>query len=82
MGGKIAEPYVVTVGAVPAGTPIVLNSHEGQEFDYMLQGHMKVVLDGNEVYLGPGDSLYYDSSIAHAMYAVDADAKFIAVVIK
>ena len=53
-----------------------------QEFDYVLEGHMKVVLGGNEVYLGPGDSLYYDSSIAHAMYAVDADARFIAVVIK
>ena len=79
---KKAEPFIVTVeydGKLEGKTA---HSHEGQEFDYMLQGHMKVVLDGNEVYLGPGDSLYYDSSIAHAMYAVDADARFIAVVIK
>ena len=48
----------------------------------MLTGHMKIVLAGNEVYLGPGDSIYYDSSIPHAMYAVETDCRFIAVVIK
>ena len=31
---------------------------------------------------GPGDSIYYDSSIPHAMYAVETDCRFIAVVIK
>ena len=79
---KKAEPFIVTVeydGKLDGKTA---HSHEGQEFDYVLEGHMKVVLGGNEVYLGPGDSLYYDSSIPHAMYAVDADARFIAVVIK
>lgn len=79
---KKAEPFIVTVeydGKLEGKTA---HSHEGQEFDYVLEGHMKVVLDGNEVYLGPGDSLYYDSSIAHAMYAVEKDARFIAVVIK
>jgi len=79
---KKAEPFIVTVeydGKLEGKTA---HAHEGQEFDYVLEGHMKVVLGGNEVYLGPGDSLYYDSSIAHAMYAVDADARFIAVVIK
>ena len=50
--------------------------------DYVLTGHMKIVLAGNEVYLGPGDSIYYDSSIPHAMYAVETDCRFIAVVIK
>ena len=39
----------------------------------MLTGHMKIVLSTNEVYLGPGDSIYYASSIPHAMYAIDAD---------
>jgi len=81
---KIAEPYWVTYEYSEdlQDQPIHTTRHSGQEFDYMLEGHMKVVLEGNEVYLGPGDSLYYDSSIAHAMYAVDADARFIAVVIK
>lgn len=37
---------------------------------------------GNELYLQPGDSLYYDSSLPHVMYAVEGDCRFIAVVIK
>ena len=79
---KKAEPFIVTVEYDGKLEGKAAHSHEGQEFDYVLEGTMKVVLDGNEVYLGPGDSLYYDSSIAHAMYAVEKDARFIAVVIK
>jgi quercetin dioxygenase-like cupin family protein len=43
---------------------------------------MLVELGGNKVILEAGDSVFYDSSLPHAMYALDADAKFIAVVIK
>jgi len=79
---KHAEPFIVTVEFDGKTEGKTAHSHEGQEFDYMLGGHMKIVLGGNEVYLGPGDSIYYDSSLPHAMYAVEADARFIAVVIK
>lgn len=79
---KKAEPFIVVAeydGKLEGKTA---HSHEGQEFDYMLEGHMKIVLGGNELYLGPGDSIYYDSSLPHAMYAIESDARFIAVVIK
>ena len=66
----------------PPGTVKQAHSHEGQEFDYVLEGYLKIVLGGNELLLGPGDSLYYDSSLPHAMYAVETDCRFIAVVIK
>ncbi len=79
---KKAEPFIVTVQHDPTNAPKTAHAHEGQEFDYVLTGHMKIVLSTNEVYLGPGDSIYYDSSIPHAMYAIDADCRFIAVVIK
>ncbi|MDO4546519.1 MAG: XRE family transcriptional regulator [Clostridia bacterium] len=79
---KKAEPFVVTVEYDGIFDGKTAHSHEGQEFDYVLEGHMKIVLGGNELYLGPGDSLYYDSAIPHAMYALEADARFIAVVIK
>ena len=49
---------------------------------YVLEGTLKIVLGGNELYLQPGDSLYYDSSLPHVMYAVEGDCRFIAVVIK
>ena len=92
---KLAEPFIVTVEQDAPGTVKqahshegqeqempTLNRHEGQEFDYVLEGYLKIVLGGNELLLGPGDSLYYDSSLAHAMYAVEGDCRFIAVVIK
>ena len=79
---KKAEPFIVTVEDDGVTTGKTAHSHEGQEFDYVLEGHMKIVLSGNEVYLGPGDSLYYDSALPHAMYAIQGDARFIAVVIK
>ena len=79
---KLAEPFMVTVREDAPGTQKQAHSHEGQEFDYVLEGTLKIVLGGNELYLQPGDSLYYDSSLPHVMYAVEGDCRFIAVVIK
>ena len=77
-----AEPFLVSVEYDGQTSGKTAHAHEGQEFDYLLEGRMMVELDGNKVYLEPGDSIYYDSSLPHAMYALEADAKFIAVVIK
>ncbi len=79
---KKSEPFIVTVMQDPPGTVKQAHAHEGQEFDYVLSGYMKIVLGEQELFLSPGDSLYYDSSLPHAMYAVDGDCRFIAVVIK
>lgn len=80
---KKSEPFIVTVEYDPAQTSgKTAHAHDGQEFDYVLEGHMKIELGGNDVFLGPGDSIYYDSSLPHAMYALESDAKFIAVVMK
>ena len=79
---KRAEPFIVTVEHDEKNEEKSAHAHEGQEFDYVLSGHMKIVLDHNEVFLAPGDSIYYDSSIPHAMYAVESDCRFIAVVVK
>ena len=79
---KLAEPFIVTVEQDAPGTVKQAHSHEGQEFDYVLEGYLKIVLGGNELLLSPGDSIYYDSSLAHAMYAMEGDCRFIAVVVK
>ncbi len=79
---KLSEPFIVTVEQDEPGVVKEAHSHEGQEFDYVLEGAMKIVLGGNELYLKAGDSLYYDSSLPHAMYAVEGDCRFIAVVVK
>lgn len=77
-----AEPFMVNVSYNPGGALPKLNVHEGQEFDYVVEGKLRVSIGGTEYLLTPGDSIYYDSSYPHAMQAIDGDAKFLAVVIK
>jgi quercetin dioxygenase-like cupin family protein/DNA-binding XRE family transcriptional regulator len=79
---KKAEPFLVTVEPKQGEKP-VLHSHEGQEFDYMLSGKMEFYFDDITYVLNEGDSVYFDSSVPHAMKAVGGQAaKFLAVVIK
>jgi transcriptional regulator with XRE-family HTH domain len=81
-GGKIAEPFIVTAGAVPAGTPLVVNCHDGQEFDYVIEGTLRLIINGTELLLNPGDSIYFNSGYPHGMQAVgNAPSKFLAVVL-
>ena len=79
---KLAEPFIVTVEQDAPGVVKQAHSHDGQEFNYVLEGYLKIVLGGNEMLLGPGDSLYYNSALPHAMYALEGNCRFIAVVIK
>jgi mannose-6-phosphate isomerase-like protein (cupin superfamily) len=82
--GRKADAFLVTVGpASKDGTPPHCYSHEGQEFNYVLNGRMKVVVNDHELVLEEGDSLYFDSSKEHAMVALgDEGATFLAVTIK
>lgn len=79
---KLAEPFIVTVTQDGPGAEKQAHSHEGQEFDYVLEGKLKIVLGGNELYLQAGDSVYYNSALPHVMYALEGDCRFIAVVVK
>lgn len=77
--GKLIEPFLVTLN--PEDAQPHLNSHEGQEFDYVVSGKLKVILDDTEHILGEGDSLFYNSSLPHAMCALDGkSASFLAIV--
>jgi len=82
---KKAEPFMVTVEPKDDTGEPALHSHDGQEFNYMVSGSMEFYLDNKIYELDEGDSIYFDSSIPHAMKvkaAVGQPAKFIAVVIK
>jgi transcriptional regulator with XRE-family HTH domain len=82
---KLAEPFLVSAPYSDAeqNAPVKYSTHEGQEFDYILSGRLKVDLEGHVEVLGPGDSIYYDSGHRHGMIATGgADCEFIAVVIK
>lgn len=79
---KKAEFFIVTVEPEAEDAPVHYNSHPGQEFDYVLTGELKIVLNGYEVILGEGDSLFYDSGTDHGMKALSGKpAKFLAVIL-
>lgn len=40
-------------------------SHEGQEFIYVTDGVLTIILDNNEYDLNPGDSIHMNSSVPH-----------------
>lgn len=79
---KKAEPFLVTVEPKGEGAEIVYSSHPGQEFNYMVEGRLKIIIDGHEIILNEGDSLYFDSKLSHGMAALDdKPAKILAIVI-
>jgi transcriptional regulator with XRE-family HTH domain len=79
---KKAEPFLVAVDPPSKAEPIHYNSHPGQEFNFLLEGSMLVDLDGHEVTLNPGDSIYFDSGIKHGMQPLNGKpAKFLAIII-
>jgi transcriptional regulator with XRE-family HTH domain len=79
---KRMEPFLITVEPHPEPWPVPLNVHPGQEFDYVLEGQLMVVVDSHEILLSPGDSIYFDARHGHGMKAVGgAPARFLAVIL-
>lgn len=79
---KKAEFFIVSVEPKPQGSKPETNSHPGQEFNYVLEGSLKVYIHNNEITLKEGDSIYFDSNYEHAMEALEAKpAKFLAVIL-
>jgi len=58
------EPFIVTLEPATV-KPSKTSVHEGEEFIFVLEGEMEVVLGKHTDVLYPGDSIYYDSTIPH-----------------
>ena len=81
---RIAEPlYVHSAYSEDAQhRDIELTTHAGQECDIVVSGHLMVQVGHHKEVLGPGDSIYYDSSTPHGMIAVQGeDCTFYAIVL-
>lgn len=80
--GRKAEPFIVTVEPSADNTPMHLNSHNGQEFNYVLEGSMQLSIDGHLLTLNQGDSLYFDATRPHGMKALNGETvKFLAFIL-
>ena len=81
---RIAEPLYVRSIYDPEAVnkPIEVTSHEGQECDLIIEGNLLVQIGEHREILGPGDSIYYDSSTPHGMIAMNGkDCIFYAIVL-
>lgn len=78
---KKAEVLMVTVDPQD-DNPKGQYSHAGQEYNYVVEGSLKVWIDGHELVLNEGDSVYFDSSYKHGMCALNGkNARFLAIII-
>ena len=79
---KKAEPFMVSIDPKPENSPLEFNSHPGQEFNYVIKGTMMTIIDGHEIILKEGDSVYFNSGYKHAMKALNNEqVKFLAIVL-
>jgi transcriptional regulator with XRE-family HTH domain len=71
--GRHMEPFLVDIKPAPTHE-LILSSHEGEEFIYVLSGSVKINY-GKETYeLHQGDSMYYDSIVDHLVSSLDGQA--------
>ena len=77
--GRHMEPFMIDVE--PGQADFTLSSHEGEEFIYVLAGVIEVVYGKEKYTLEVGDSIYYDSIVAHHVHAQnEAPARILGVV--
>lgn len=80
--GRKAEPFLVLVEPKPDDTPLEKNSHEGQEFNVVVEGSMELTIGKKVLVLNEGDSIYFDASQPHCMRALGGEpVRFLAVII-
>ncbi len=71
------DPMIVTIAHTDHPE---LVTHSGQEFNFVLEGTIKVNVNGREVTLEPGDSIYFNPTLPHGQNAVTPVAKFLTVI--
>jgi len=66
--GRTMEPLLVLLDS--SRPPAAQVSHSGQEFNYVVEGSMKVTVGKAEYILSEGDSIYFDATLPHSQSAV------------
>ena len=80
---KLATPYWVTYQYSEdlQDEPIHTTTHDGQEFNLILKGSVRIRVGDHEEVLHEGDSIFYKSSTPHGMIAIDgSDAVFLSMI--
>ncbi|MDR2384406.1 MAG: XRE family transcriptional regulator [Tannerella sp.] len=78
--GRHMEPFLINIEP-SRKTDFMFSTHEGEEFIYVIEGTVEINYGKNTYLLNEGDSIYYDSIVAHHVHAVnDNPAKIIGVI--
>ncbi len=78
------EPFTVTVpySDEALNAPVHMCVHDGHEFDMIIKGTLKMIVNDKVEILHEGDCIYLNSKWPHGMIAIDGeDCKFLAIVI-
>jgi transcriptional regulator with XRE-family HTH domain len=79
---KKVQPFLVTVDPRQDDVPVHQNTHPGQEFNLLLKGRLMIRINGKDLILEEGDSIYFDATQPHGMKALDGKTvQFLAVII-
>ena len=74
------DPFLIDIETSDK-SDFTLSSHEGEEFIYVLEGVVEVIYGKTVHILHVGDSIYYDSIVAHHVHAPDeVSAKILGVI--
>ena len=74
-------PFIVTVEPQDTPREMVLNTHQGQDFNYIIEGTMEISVGGKSLILNQGDSIMFDATRPHAMRAIgDTPVRFLAII--
>ena len=76
--GRTIEPLLVYMDPSKEATAPV--THSGKEFNYVVEGKVKVMVSGREHILETGDSIYFDARLPHGQAAVENPAQFITII--
>jgi len=78
--GRHMDPFIIDI--FPGSEEEVkLSTHEGEEFIYVLEGKVEILYGKDKYELEKGDSIYYESIVAHHVHSHGSEkAKILAVV--
>ena len=74
---RIMDPMIVTLSRSETAE---LVKHSGQEFNYVIEGSIMVVVGSREFRLDAGDSIYFSPEKPHGQRALSETAKFLTVI--
>lgn len=80
--GRNIEPFLTEAAPLPDDKKHNQNSHDGQEFNYVVEGQLEITIGERVLVLNEGDSIYFDATQPHCMRALgDKVCRFLAVIV-